>query len=293
MFRLLGYYIRGVLMGLADSVPGISGGTIAFVTGIYEHLVDNLYLLSEFFRRHLWKGHWHFLKEIDWLFLLALGAGIGTAIVAMGHTMGYLMTHYKPYVWATFAGLVLASIWILYRNHHFRLRHWLGGIIPGLLAGYLIMSSGTTQLPHTTLNLFLAGALAICAMILPGISGSTILVILNQYEYVLHLVRTLSSNPFGAPLDAYLHVFAFMLGMAIGLMTFVRLLHFLLQKSYLTTVASLTGLMVGVLPVFWPWQHQGQWLMIPSTTEGLIALAWCLVGMVFLLLIHRLLPTQD
>ncbi|NPA34180.1 MAG: DUF368 domain-containing protein [Chlorobi bacterium] len=290
--EIIGYYVRGFLMGLADSVPGISGGTIAFVTGIYTRLIDNLYIISEFFKKHLWKLNFKFLfKELDWLFLISLGAGIVSAVVVMGHTMVMLLANYRAMVWATFAGLVVGSLYVVAREVKFSWRVVLTGTIPGLVFGFLIMSSGVSQLPNTALNVFISGAIAICAMILPGISGSTVLVILNQYEHIMSLIKMISSNPFGSPMWAYIHIGAFLLGILVGLLSFVRLLHYLLRKAYNWTMAVLTGLMIGVLPVFWPWRENGKFVL-PAEGEVLYASLLFVAGAIFIIVLQRILPAD-
>ncbi len=290
--EILGYYVRGFLMGLADSVPGISGGTIAFVTGIYAKLIDNLYIISEFFKKHLWKLKFRFLfKELDWLFLIFLGAGIISAVIVMGHTMVMLLASHRAMVWATFAGLVVGSLYVVAREVKFSLRVLLAGTVPGFVLGFLIMSSGVSHLPNTALNVFIAGAIAICAMILPGISGSTVLVILNQYEHIMSLIKMISSNPFDSPIWAYIHIGAFLLGILIGLLSFVRLLHYLLKKAYNWTMATLTGLMVGVLPVFWPWMENGKFVL-PAEGEVLYATLLFVAGAIFIIVLQRILPAD-
>ncbi len=292
VIEAIGYYIRGFLMGLADSVPGISGGTIAFVTGIYTRLIDNLYIISEFFKKHLWKFNFRFLfKELDWLFLISLGAGIVSAVIVMGHTMVMLLANYRAMVWATFAGLVLGSLYVVAKEVKFSLRVVLSGILPGFVLGFLIMSSGVSQLPNTAFNVFIAGAIAVCAMILPGISGSTVLVILNQYEHVMSLIKMISSDPFGVPVWAYIHIGAFLLGILIGLLSFVRLLHYLLRRAYNWTMATLTGLMIGVLPVFWPWMENGKFVL-PTEGEFLYSALLFIAGAIFIIVMQRVLPDE-
>ncbi len=290
--EIIGFYVRGFLMGLADSVPGISGGTIAFVTGIYAKLIDNLYIISEFFKKHVWKLNFRFLlKELDWLFLISLGAGIVSAVIVMGHTMVMLLSNYRAMVWATFAGLVVGSLYVVAKEVKFSWRVLLVGTIPGFVLGFLIMSSGVSQLPNTALNVFISGAIAICAMILPGISGSTVLVILNQYEHIMSLIKMVSSNPFGVPMWTYIHIGAFLLGILIGLLSFVRLLHYLLRKAYNWTMATLTGLMIGVLPVFWPWIENGKFES-PAEGEVLYATLLFVAGAIFIIVLQWVLPAN-
>ncbi len=281
-------------MGIADSVPGISGGTIAFVTGIYARLIDNLYIISQFFKKHIWERNFLFIiRELDWMFLLALGTGIISAVVVMGHTMSVLIAIYKAQVWSVFAGLVVGSLYVLTNEVRFNAKVLLTGTVPGLVLGFIIMSSGITNLSNSALNLFIAGAIAICAMILPGISGSTILVILNQYEHVMRLIKLLSSNPLDAPVWAYTHITAFIIGIAIGLLSFVQLLHFLLRRAYNWTMALLMGLMLGVLPVFWPWQDDNGGFLLPPKEELALSILLFVAGMVLIIILQKVLPSTE
>ncbi len=236
---------RGFLMGSADVVPGVSGGTVAFVVGIYEALIDAINAVNLEFARRLLKGQWRAaFADFPWRFLLALGIGIGVAVLTMAHFLSWALTHYETYVWGFFFGLVVASIVLVLR----RVRRWTPAAVLLLLAFtaamYWLVGVTPHEMPHTPLFLFFSGALAICAMILPGISGAFILVLLGQYHYVLEAVVT----------QDWPTLVIVAAGCAVGLLLFARVLKWLFSYHHDLTVAALIGLMIGSLRKIWPWK---------------------------------------
>lgn len=239
-------------MGAADIVPGVSGGTIAFITGIYDRLLASirafdLDCLRRVFRGDL-RGAW---KHVDGGFLLALLAGIGTSIVSLARVISWLLDHHPVPLWAFFFGLILASALTLIRH----VRGWTAGRALALLLGagaacYLGLSP-VVGLDGGMTGVFLSGFVAICAMILPGISGSFILVLLGMYGTVLAALKALDI--------VFLLVFA--LGAGCGLICFSRLLHWLLQRYHEATMALLTGFLTGSLVVVWPWKRTLDWVL--------------------------------
>jgi putative membrane protein len=241
----LGISARGFLMGSADVVPGVSGGTIAFVVGIYEALIDAINAVNLEFARRLLKGQWRAaFADFPWQFLLALGIGIGAAVLTMAHFLTWALARHETLVWGFFFGLIVASILVVLK----RVRRWTPAAVLVLLgfaaAMYWLVGVTPHEMPHTPLFLFLSGAVAICAMILPGISGAFILVLLGQYHYVLEAVVT----------QDWLTLIIVGAGCAVGLLLFARVLKWLFTNYHDLTVAALIGLMIGSLRKIWPWK---------------------------------------
>ena len=232
-------------MGAADAVPGVSGGTIAFISGIYEQLVTSLRSFDAaamrlLFRRDI-KGVWN---HIHGTFLLVLLSGIGTSLIIFSRLILYWLEHYPEMLWAFFFGLVIASALVIAR----KIPRWnaciVAALIGGTALGYSVTVAVPAHTPETPVFVFFSGMIAICAMILPGISGSFILVLLSKYEYVFTALKEFNL--------AVLPVFGS--GCVIGLLSFSHLLHWTLQRYRNITVAGLTGLMIGSLNKVWPWK---------------------------------------
>jgi len=242
-------------MGAADIVPGVSGGTMAFITGIYDQLLSSIRAVDVHFVCLLLRGDvgsaW---RHIDGGFLLALLAGIATSIFSLARLIGWLLLHHPVPLWAFFFGLILASALVLLSH----VKRWYvptaSALCVGLGISLLVALSSRLPLADGPVMVFLAGFLAICAMILPGISGSFILVLLGMYSPVLVAIHQLDS--------LFLLVFAG--GAACGLMAFSRLLHYLLHRFHQQTMALLTGFLLGSLVVVWPWKQAVAWVIDSS-----------------------------
>ena len=243
--ELLSILARGFAMGSADVVPGVSGGTMAFILGIYETLLDAIASINaQFVRRLLRLQVSAAFAQLPWRFLLALALGIMLAILTIAHFLTTALEHYPTYVWGFFFGLVLASVFVVRR----RVRRWTASTVGALalftVLMFLLVGMVPAHTPNTPLFLLLSGALASCAMILPGISGAFILVLLGKYEYVLAAVVTRD-----------LVTLALVAGGAVvGLLTFSRVLRWLLRHAHDLTIAALMGLMLGSLRKIWPWK---------------------------------------
>ena len=242
---LPGIALRGMLMGAADIVPGVSGGTMAFITGIYARLLAAITAFDlRLLRRVLagdWRGAW---ASVDGAFLLALLSGILLSVLTLARLIGYLLVAQPLLLWSLFFGLILASAFVILK----RIDRWsattLGGLAAGVVIAAFVGLSPAIAFPGGTAGFFFAGFLAICAMILPGISGSFILVLLGMYGPVLAAIRAFDLAP--------LAVFAG--GAACGLLAFSRILRFLIERYHAPTMATLTGFLTGSLPVVWPWK---------------------------------------
>jgi putative membrane protein len=248
----LGLVLRGVAMGASDIVPGVSGGTMALILGIYEELVDSIRMIGqpEFFRAALKFRIKDALAILNWEFMLAVTIGIGLAILTLSHFLEQLLVNQPVYLWSFFFGLVLASVLAVSR----RIKRWSLPLISVLLVGavtsFVIVGLVPARTPESWWFLFFSGALAICAMILPGISGAFILVLLGKYEFVLNAVN-----------DRDILTLALVAaGALVGLVTFAQFLSWLFKKYHDGTVALLLGLMIGSLRKVWPWKKDEAWL---------------------------------
>jgi putative membrane protein len=244
-------------MGSADIVPGVSGGTVALVLGIYDRLIHNISQGAHALRQLLTRdvaGAVGTLKRIEWIWLFALLGGILTAIVALSSVIETLLHEQPIRMSGLFLGLILGSIWVAVR-----MLDKVDGISIALMLGigaamFLLLGlRSDTEVPDSALEVvtkpwwvfFLAGAIAICAMILPGISGSFILVMLGMYTEVLGAVN---DRDFGV-------LIAFMLGCVVGLALFSTLLNWLLERYHRWVLAAMIGLMLGSTRVLWPWPN--------------------------------------
>ena len=242
----LGVYLRGIAMGAADLVPGVSGGTVALITGIYGRLISaiasvGIDILLLVLRGRIAEAY----KAIDGNFLLLLAAGIGTAIVGFAAILNWLLLHYPLPLWATFSGLVLASALSLVKQNYrsWSLRDWSFFTI-GVAVAISVCLTQAIQMPLTPLGIFFAGSIAISAMILPGISGSFLLLLMGVYQPIIAAVVNLE----------LVTLALFALGCGVGLIFFSKLLQRLLAVAEKATMATLFGFLLGSLVILWPWQ---------------------------------------
>ena len=239
--------LKGMAMGAADVVPGVSGGTIAFISGIYEELIDSLnninFSLLKTLKTEGIKNTW---KQANGNFLLALLSGVFVSIISLSKGVKWLLEHHPVLLWAFFFGLVLASI--IYVGKQIKTTSWNLKLFVamglGAAVAFLITTLNPSESSDTNLFLFFAGALAICAMILPGISGAFILVILGAYSPVLEAINSRDLKT----------IFFIGAGAVVGLLSFSKLLKWLFEKYHELTLALLTGFMIGSLNKIWPWK---------------------------------------
>jgi putative membrane protein len=239
-------FLKGIVMGAADVVPGVSGGTIAFITGIYERLLNALKKLHPYTLKILWQdGFQAFWKAIDGQFLLILFSGILVSILSLAKLIHYAIDTFPIIVWSFFFGLVLAScIYLIRQIPRWRWQEFVA-IAIGTAVAVTISLLRPAQLPDTGWMMMISGFIAICAMILPGISGSFILLLMGMYSV---FIKALSE------LDVVL-LASFGVGCIAGLIVFSHILSFLLQRYLSLMLAILTGFLIGSLNVLWPWKQ--------------------------------------
>ena len=237
-------FIRGLLMGSADIVPGVSGGTIALITGIYTHLVESISKIKFGFIKPLFKGDLkgfkqQFLDEIDFKFFIPLILGIGVAFLTLAKVVTYCMDVYTALTYSFFLGLIISSAVILFRKlEKINIKHLLCALIGAILT-YIFVSLNPIAANHSLLIIFISGMIAICAMILPGISGSFLLLLLGQYKYMLNALHQLHFS----------EIIVFIVGAVIGILGFSKILNYLLKNYEEFTMAFLIGVMLGSLKV--------------------------------------------
>ncbi|NLY24308.1 MAG: DUF368 domain-containing protein [Bacteroidales bacterium] len=237
---------KGMAMGAADVVPGVSGGTIALITGIYEELIFSIKSINLKAFKLLFAGKpAAFWKAINGNFLLSVVLGIGISIFSLAKGLTYLLHHYPILVWSFFFGLIIASTIYVART----IKTWNAGAviagIAGIAIAYFITVISPTEANTSWYYIFFSGMIAICAMILPGISGSFILVLLGMYQFILGAVGDLN-----IPV-----LLLFLAGAAIGIVAFSNFLSWLLKNFHTLTIALLAGFMVGSLNKIWPWKE--------------------------------------
>ncbi len=293
------YYLilaaKGFCMGAADVVPGVSGGTMAFILGIYEDLINaiksfdlkSLQLLLTFKIRML-------LARVSWKFLLALGIGILIAIFSLAEILSWLLQNKPVFIWSFFMGLILASmVSVSRRVEQWRILTWIC-LLGGMIGTYILVGLAPVSTPEEPWFLFLSGSIAICAMILPGISGSFILVLLCKYQFILEAVNQRD----------FITLIIVAAGAVAGIVLFSRLLGWMLKNYHDLMMATLTGLMLGSLRKVWPYKETLESItgrhekiipivqanILPSqwNTEVLTAIGLMVIGLCTVLILDRI-----
>lgn len=235
-------FLRGIIMGSADIIPGVSGGTMALITGIYERLVHGISRINFTFIKPLLKGNLKGFKEkliyeIDFELFIPLILGIGLALFTLSKVVSYLLETQTAYTFSFFLGLILASAYVLYTKlDSLNIKIIIVTII-GIILSYIFVGLNPIATNHSLIIIFISGMIAICAMILPGISGSFILLLLGQYQYMLNSLNSLNIT----------EIIVFCLGALIGILGFSKLLNYLLENYESITMAFLIGIMIGTL----------------------------------------------
>ncbi len=275
--------LKGMAMGAANVIPGVSGGTIALITGVFERLIDAIKSFDLTAMNLLFKGKFKELfKHIDFWFLVSLFIGIGTAVISLAQLFKYLFVEYPVYIWAFFFGLVLASIYFVGKT----VTKWNTGSIITFIIGTTVAVTTSVLTPasenSSLIYLFVCGIVAMCSMIIPGLSGSFVLILMGNYQLIMiNAVSELN-------LKILLPVAA---GAGIGLVGFSHFLSWLLKTYHNQTIAMLTGFIMGSLGILWPWKEpitktfgekvktvDYDWLLPSINTEFFIAVAFILLG---------------
>lgn len=276
-------FLRGVLIGIAEVIPGVSGGTLALITGIYSRLLNNIDLLFKSLRNITHpKLMARNLIALEWKFLLPVFIGMAIALITTARFMEGLLESNPIELRAVFAGLVAAGIYIPYKmsvkvnGDNWALRDYLLALIGALAAFFLTgLPQGEISNPGPII-IFFSAAIAICALVLPGISGSFLLLTIGMYSATIGALNDRDLQ--------YLLIFA--LGALVGLASFVSLLKFLLSQRARPTLVILAGLMLGSLRALWPWQGEDRELLSPYSSE-LIALLLFLAGAIIVALLVK------
>ncbi|MFG6359488.1 DUF368 domain-containing protein [Taurinivorans muris] len=276
MNALIRYFLCGFLMGIADTIPGVSGGTIAFITGIYGKLLDTIKSVDkEFFKLLFTLQIKKAFMKIPWSFALPLLLGIGSAVFLFARIMVALLETYADIVWAFFFGLILSSLFILLAEIKKKNPHKLISVLCFFAGGLFALWLGfATPLSLETSYpvVFFSGFIAICAMILPGISGAFILVLIGQYHNILHAVTTLD----------FPVILLFLLGCVCGIFSFAHVLGACLNKFYHATLSFLSGILAGSLVTLFPFQSNQDF------SYALLLLALVFAGFIIPITIHIL-----
>ena len=288
--------LKGMAMGAADIIPGVSGGTIAFISGIYEELIETINNVNfEAIKKLKNNGIKSFWTHINGNFLIALLTGIAISIISLAKVITHLLETHSQLLWGFFFGLIVASVYIVGKQvNKWDINNIISLIIGSSIAFYITILN-PMQNPDALWFVFLSGSIAICAMILPGISGSFILLLLGSYEFILVAIKDFK-------LDV---ITIFGVGCITGLLAFSKLLNWLFKKYHDITIALLTGFLIGSLNKIWPWKETIQTRInshgeivpfiqsnvLPSNFEGdsniIEVILLSLIGLVLIYLLER------
>ena len=239
-------YLKGIGMGAADIVPGVSGGTIALITGIYEELISSIKNINPRLIKTLFKkGVKEFWIELNGTFFIILLSGIATSVILLVQIIVFLLDSHEFKIWGFFFGLIIASAYIILKDIQTLDINKVCIVILGIAIAASVVLSDTTTLPNTDIYIFFTGSIAITAMILPGISGSFILLLLSKYEFIINAIKDFDLRI----------ILVFGLGCIFGLLIFSRFLHFLFQNYKDNLLALLSGFLIGSLLKVWPFRQ--------------------------------------
>ncbi len=298
--------IKGMGMGAANVIPGVSGGTIALVTGIFQRLIDALKSFNPTAIKLLWRGRWDaFARHTDFYFLLAVFLGAAASILSLARVLRFLFDHHPVMIWSYFFGLILASVFFVGRT----IGRWRAPVVLAFGVGTAIavaVSLGTPASPNDSfLYLILCGVVGICSMILPGLSGSFVLILMGNYELVvIDAVSALNLRI----------LFPVALGAVVGLIAFSHFLSWIYRRFRDETIATMTGFILGSLLTLWPWKQaifrldaaggpivrngkklvEGYSFHLPEAgTETLFAVFFILLGILTIWITEKLVARKD
>lgn len=293
MKELIQVFFKGLAMGAANVIPGVSGGTIALITGVFERLINAIKSFNLKALRLLLKGEFKaFVKHTDFYFLVALFLGVGVSILSLARLFDFLFGHYPVYIWSFFFGLILASVYFVGKT----IEKWSLSVLLVFGIGFAAALAITFLTPATENDnfwyLIVCGVVAVCSMILPGLSGSFVLILMGNYQ----LVMIDSINQLRIDV-----LFPVVLGAAGGLLGFSYLLSWVFKKFRNQTIGILTGFILGSLGVIWPWKEQimqqfgdktkvvgYNWLIPSVDIQFWLALAFMLLGIISIWLMEHL-----
>jgi putative membrane protein len=247
MKEYFGFFIKGLGIGVANIIPGVSGGTIALIVGIYERLIEAIKSFGLGAAKLLVTGKWkQFAEKTDLYFLLAIFAGVGVAIVSLARIFDYLFHNYPVYIWAFFFGLILTSVYYVGRTiEKWNLAVYIIFIIGSVIA--ILLTFLTPAYENSGFfYLVICGVVAICSMILPGLSGSFVLILMGNYQLIA--ITAINDLDFAV-------LFPVMIGAVGGLIAFSHFLSWIFKKYKNETISLLTGFIFGSLGVIWPWKE--------------------------------------
>lgn len=247
MKEVISLFFKGLAMGAANVIPGVSGGTIALITGIFERLINAIKSLNLNALKLILGGRFReFAIAVDFWFLVTVFLGVGAAIFSLARVFEYLFLHYPVYIWSFFFGLILASVWFVGAT----IEKWRIPVITSFIAGAAIALAITFLRPAAEnrdfFYLIVSGVVAVCSMILPGLSGSFVLILMGNYQLVA--IEAINNLDFTILMPV-------LLGMVVGLIAFSHLLSWLLKSFKNETLGLLTGFILGSLGVIWPWKN--------------------------------------
>lgn len=247
MLQFIQNFIKGIAMGAANVIPGVSGGTIALITGIFERLINAIKSFGLGSIRLLLQGKWRaFAEKVDLYFLISVFTGVGGAIVTLAKLFDFLFTNYPVYIWSFFFGLVLASVYFVGKT----VAKWTPSVIVSFISGTLFAFAITFMTPATQNDgffyLIICGVVAVCSMILPGLSGSFVLILMGNYQLVA--IQAINNRDLNILLPV-------LIGAVGGLLAFSHILSWLLKKFKDQTISLLTGFILGSLSILWPWKE--------------------------------------
>jgi len=292
MKQYLVFFIKGMAVGIANIIPGVSGGTIALITGIFERLIHALKSIDLQAFKLLFSGKWNsFTRRTDLYFLLAVFSGAIIAIILLARVLGFLFAEYPVYIWSFFFGLILASVYFVGKT----VDRWRVSVYLFFLLGTVTALMFTFLTPATENSgffyLMICGVVAVCSMILPGLSGSFVLILLGNYQLVA--IDAINNRDISI-------LFPVFIGAVLGLVGFSHLLSWVFKKFRDQTIAALTGFILGSLGVIWPWKNPIEqafgekmkvigydYLTPQMDTEFVIALIIMLAGILSIWLMER------
>ncbi len=245
--------MKGVAMGMAEVVPGVSGGTIALITGIYLKLLDTIKSINFSVLKKLAKGEFSSIKQdVDVAFIFSLLGGMFIGIIVGVFAISYLLEFYPPIIWSFFFGLILASVlFVLKQLQYFDFQAGVGIVLGSIVAFLIVQSTPVGGLDHPLYIIF-SGSIAISALMLPGISGSFILILLGMYDFIIPEVKTFLTLQ---TLGSFRVVFFFLIGCSIGVFAFSRWVSYCFREFKNTTLSLMSGFMLGSVYKIWPWKN--------------------------------------